>query len=107
MWLVYEGSAPRVDVPALRGLVVERGEPVEVPDEIGTGLLEQRTWRPAVAAVHDDAKPYSEWTAAALRERAGALGLPAKGRKDELIAAIEGEETRQAAAQEPDESDDE
>jgi hypothetical protein len=108
MWIVYEGSLPRPAVPQLRGVEIVRGEPVEVPDEIGAALLEQRSWRSATPVVHDETKPYSELTVAELRKRAEALGLsvPARTPKAEIITLIEGEEERQAAQQPPDEEND-
>ena len=42
MQVVYTGPSPRRTVA---GVVVTRGEPVEVPDEIGRRLTDQATWR--------------------------------------------------------------
>lgn len=45
MQIVYTGSLPRPTIPQLRGVDIERGVPVEVPDDIGVTLLEQSTWQ--------------------------------------------------------------
>lgn len=42
MRVVYTGPSPRRTVA---GVVATRGEPVEVPDEIGRRLTDQVTWR--------------------------------------------------------------
>ncbi len=43
MLVVYGGPIDAVEVPAANCIAV-RGEPVEVPDEVGKSLLEQDTW---------------------------------------------------------------
>ncbi|PWK81731.1 hypothetical protein C8D88_116143 [Lentzea atacamensis] len=43
MLVVYGGPTDAVEVPAANCVAV-RGEPVEVPDEVGKSLLEQDTW---------------------------------------------------------------
>lgn len=42
MRVVYDGPSDSVEVPAA-GLVFVRGVPGEVPDDVGTALLEQKT----------------------------------------------------------------
>lgn len=49
MHLIYQGPHQAVEVPALRR-VVDRGEPVDVDDELATRLLEQEHWTEAPAA---------------------------------------------------------
>jgi hypothetical protein len=41
--VVYSGPTDAVEVPAANCIAV-RGEPVEVPDEVGASLIEQGTW---------------------------------------------------------------
>jgi hypothetical protein len=41
--VVYSGPIDAVEVPAANCIAV-RGEPIEVPDEVGKSLLEQDTW---------------------------------------------------------------
>ena len=43
MLVVYMGGSPRRTLAG--GIVAERNVPVEVPDEIGRHLTDQRTWR--------------------------------------------------------------
>lgn len=43
MLVVYSGPIDVVEVPAANCIAV-RGEPVEVPNEVGKSLLEQDTW---------------------------------------------------------------
>ncbi len=44
----YDGPFDSVDVPAA-GITVERGDTVEVTDEIGESLVEQADWSKASA----------------------------------------------------------
>lgn len=48
MKLVYEGPIDVVEVPSA-GITAERGQPVEIPDEVAKGLLVQDTWTEARA----------------------------------------------------------
>lgn len=43
MRVVYKGPIDAVEVPAANCIAV-RGEPIEVPDEVGVSLIEQGTW---------------------------------------------------------------
>lgn len=43
MLIVYSGPIDAVEVPAANCIAV-RGEPTEVPDEVGASLIEQGTW---------------------------------------------------------------
>ncbi len=43
MLVVYNGPIDAVEVPAANCIAV-RGEPIEVPDEVGVSLIEQGTW---------------------------------------------------------------
>lgn len=43
MLVVYNGPIDAVEVPAANCIAV-RGEPVEVPAEVGASLIEQGTW---------------------------------------------------------------
>lgn len=43
MLVVYSGPIDAVEVPAANCIAV-RGEPVEVPDEVGKSLCQQDTW---------------------------------------------------------------
>lgn len=47
MQVVYDGPSPSVSVPQ-HGINAERGEAVEVPDELGERLCRQATWHPVV-----------------------------------------------------------
>jgi hypothetical protein len=78
MRVVYEGPHEAVEVPDLApfvgtdefpdlGLVIERGVPTDVPDEIGKALLDQDTWRagptnkqPARAGKDEPARPVKD-----------------------------------------------
>lgn len=48
MQVVYSGPIDAVEIAEL-GLEAKRGEPVEVPDEVGERLLRQDCWQPAKA----------------------------------------------------------
>jgi hypothetical protein len=41
--VVYNGPIDAVEVPAANCIAV-RGEPIEVPDEVGKSLCQQDTW---------------------------------------------------------------
>ncbi len=43
MFVVYSGPTDAVEVPAANCIAV-RGEPIEVPDDVGASLIEQGTW---------------------------------------------------------------
>lgn len=43
MLVVYSGPIDAVEVPAANCIAV-RGEPIEVPDEVGKSLCQQDTW---------------------------------------------------------------
>lgn len=102
MWIVYTGSLPRPSVPQLRALEIERGVPVEVPDEIGAALLEQRTWRP-LHEPETDASELETRTVDELRTQADDWGMhvPSGTRKADLVAMLDAEAERRAAT--PDE----
>jgi len=46
MRVVYTGPIDAVEIAEV-GIIATRGEPVEVPDELGERLLHQDTWQPA------------------------------------------------------------
>ena len=102
MHIVYVGSLPRPAVPQLRGVEIVRGVPVEVPDEVGAALLEQRTWRP-VGEPETDASELETRTMDELRTQADEWGMhvPSGTRKAELVAMLDAEAERRAAT--PDE----
>lgn len=43
MLVVYSGPIDAVEIPAANCIAV-RGEPIEVPDEVGKSLCQQDTW---------------------------------------------------------------
>lgn len=46
MRITYNGRYPAVEVPAV-GVTVQRGTPIEIPDETARHLLRQPTWSQA------------------------------------------------------------
>jgi hypothetical protein len=46
MKLIYEGPHDTVEVPSA-GITAERGQAVDVPDDVAKALLEQDTWTEA------------------------------------------------------------
>lgn len=102
MFVVYTGSLPRVAVPQVRGMVIERGVPVEVPDELGAALLEQRAWQP-VNEPETEASELEAMTVDELKEAADGLGLhvPSGTRKADLVLMVSAEQERRAASEPP------
>ena len=107
MRVEYIGPFLAVEVPSLGG-VVERGEPVDVPDEIGAALVRQATWEqhktPAesaaeqaeierLAAEQEEAKQAEAERLAAEQNTPPTTGQPARQAKPAAPA-------RQAAARE-------
>jgi hypothetical protein len=58
MQVVYNGAHPEVVVDELsQEIVIKRGTPVDVPDDLGKRLIEQSTWEQAQAKKPAPAAP--------------------------------------------------
>ncbi len=75
MKVEYRGPNASVEVPLADGsaVVVRRGEAVELPDAIASGLVVQSTWRAAKGKA-EKAEPVADEPAAKAPEKAGKDG---------------------------------
>ncbi|RKT49359.1 SAP domain-containing protein [Saccharothrix australiensis] len=85
MLVRYDGPHEAVEVPAA-GLIVARGDTVEVPDALGARLVEQAGWTDPPA---QPATPgYAAMQVAQLRAELDRHGLPTDGHRQALVARL-------------------